>query len=210
MARTRSIEAHEKVVHTALALFGERGIEATSMDAIARSSGVSKATIYNHWADKEALLMEAMLYVNGANREPKHVDTGDLCRDLATVLSWRPPGELEAARVRITPMFMAYAAVHREFGAAWRHRVMEPGRNALKHILARGVERGLLPADLDPELCIALLMGPMLYRHVMGKNAASRLEDIGSQVAEAFCRAHLIKGVTSALAAKKRRRSVRR
>jgi len=193
MARTRSVEAHDKVIQAALALFCERGIDSTSMDAIAASSGVSKATIYNHWADKEALLMEVMLYVNGANREAEEVNTGDLQRDLATVLSWRPPGELEEARVRITPMFIAYAAVHPEFGAAWRQRIMEPGRKALRQILARGIESGELPVDLDFDFGIALLMGPMLYRHILGKNSASKLEDIGPQVAEAFCRAHLVK-----------------
>ena len=36
-------------------LFSERGIDATSMDAIAETSGVSKATIYKHWQDKDAL-----------------------------------------------------------------------------------------------------------------------------------------------------------
>ena len=68
MARARSTEAHEKVLRAALELFGERGIDATSMDAIARASGVGKATIYNHWADKEALLMEVMVMIHGLNR----------------------------------------------------------------------------------------------------------------------------------------------
>jgi AcrR family transcriptional regulator len=209
VARTRSVEAHEKVIHAALALFVERGIDAASMDAIARSSGVSKATIYNHWADKEALLMEVMLHVNGANREPQDVDTGDLCRDLGTVLSRRPPGELNAARIRITPMVVAYAAVHREFGEAWRQRIMEPARKALKHILSRGVEHGLLPADLDLDLSIALLLGPLLYRHVLSKSLASKLEDIGPLVAETFCRAYLITSMKASKPAKKTRRAQR-
>ena len=204
MARTRSAEAHGKVIQAALALFCERGIDSSSMDAIAASSGVSKATIYNHWADKEALLMEVMLYVNGADREPTEVNTGDLQHDLATVLSWRPPGELEEARVRITPMFIAYAAVHPEFGAAWRQRIMEPGRKMLRQILARGVECRELPADLDFDLAVALLFGPMLYRHILVKNSASRLEDIGPQVAAAFCRAYLIKNAKAARAQSKR------
>jgi AcrR family transcriptional regulator len=209
MARTRSTEAHEKVIQAALALFSERGIDSASVDAIAAASGVSKATIYNHWADKEALLIEVMLHVNGVKPEPEDVDTGDLCRDLAVVLSRRPPGELNEVRVRITPMFMAYAAVHREFGEAWRHRVMEPGRQSLKRILSRGMERRLLPADLDLDLSIALLMGPMLYRHVLSKSLPSKLEDIGPSVAAAFCRAHLIQGAISAPAAKKQRRPSR-
>jgi AcrR family transcriptional regulator len=210
MARTRSSEAHEKVIQAALTLVVERGIEATSMDAIARTSGVSKATIYNHWTDKEALLIEVMLYVNGVKPEPEDVDTGDLCRDLATVLSRRPPGELNEARTRITPMFMAYAAVNREFGEAWRHRVMEPRRAALKRILSRGVERGTLPRDLDSDISIALLMGPMLYRHVLSKSLPPKMEDIGPAVAAAFCRAHLIQGAASKQVAKKKQRSARR
>ena len=68
----------KKSLRAALDLFGERGIDATSMDAIAQASGVSKATIYNHWADKEALLMEVMLMVHGLDREPEDEDSGDL------------------------------------------------------------------------------------------------------------------------------------
>ncbi len=146
MVRPRSLEAHEKVLRAALGLFGERGIDATSMDAIAQSSGVSKATIYNHWADKEALLMEVMLMVHGLDREPEDEDSGDLLHDLTAVLTRRPPDEFDDARQRMTPTLIAYSALHVEFGAAWRHRVMEPPRQCLRRILRRGIERGQLPA----------------------------------------------------------------
>ncbi len=55
MARPRSAQAHKKVLDAAVLLFSERGIDATSMDAIAETSGVSKATIYKHWQDKDEL-----------------------------------------------------------------------------------------------------------------------------------------------------------
>ena len=71
MARQRSEEAHDRVLRAALDLFGERGIDATSMDAITQASGVSKATIYNHWPNKEALLIDVMLMVNGMGRDPE-------------------------------------------------------------------------------------------------------------------------------------------
>jgi AcrR family transcriptional regulator len=194
MVRPRSSEAHQKVIHAALDLFGERGIDAASMDAIARASGVSKATIYNHWEDKEALLLEVMLYVNGIDEDPEDVDTGDIARDLGTVLSRRPPQEFEAARNRMTPTLIAYSAVHPKFGAAWRHRVMEPPRQCLKRILCRGMERGLLSASLDLEVSMALLLGPMLYRHVFSKGSSVPEDDLGRKTAEAFCRAFVIRG----------------
>ena len=141
MTRPRSKEAHERVLRAALKLFGERGIDATSMDAIAHTSGVSKATMYNHWTNKEVLLMDVMLMLNGLDRDPEDVDSGDLCHDLATVLSRRPPDQFDAARERMMPAMIAYSAVHHEFGEAWRHRVMEPTRTCLRRILRRGINR---------------------------------------------------------------------
>lgn len=190
MARARSQEAHEQVLRTALDLFAERGIDSTSMDAIARTSGISKATIYNHWANKEVLLLDVMLMVNGLDRDPEDVDSGDLCRDLATVLSRRPPDEFDSVRDRMMPALMAYSAVHREFGDAWRHRVMEPSRMLLKRILRRGIERKLLPRTLDMDGAMALLLGPLIYAKVFQDEVLN--SDMGRKAAESFWRAHRI------------------
>jgi len=190
MVRSRSEQAHEKVLRAALELFGERGIDATSMDAIAQSSGVSKATIYNHWPNKEALLIDVMLMLNGLHRDPEDVDSGDICSDLATVLSRKPPDEFDAARERMMPALIAYSSVHREFGEAWRHRVMEPPRVCLKRILRRGIKRGLLPAALDMDEAMALLLGPLLYGHVFHKEHHKGPFDFGRMAAESFWRAY--------------------
>ena len=97
MARPRSSEAHDKVLRAALDLFAERGIDATSMDAITQASGVSKATIYNHWSDKEALLMEVMEMIHGLNREPEDVQTGDILpRSDLRSRQRKPPDEFDA------------------------------------------------------------------------------------------------------------------
>jgi AcrR family transcriptional regulator len=208
MARSRSQEAHNRVLKAALDLFGERGIDATSMDAIASTSGVSKATIYNHWANKEVLLLDVMLMLHGLDGDPEDVDSGDVCRDLATVLSRKPPDRFDGVRDRMMPMLVAYSAVHREFGEAWRHRVMEPARQALKRILRRGMEQKLLPAALDLDEAMALLLGPLLYMKIF--QIGTPTEDIGSKVAEFFWRAHAIEGRLPERAAKaKSRRSAK-
>jgi AcrR family transcriptional regulator len=61
MARGLSERANQNVLETAAELFADPGIDGTSMDAIAVASGVSKATIYKHWADKEALCLEVLV-----------------------------------------------------------------------------------------------------------------------------------------------------
>ncbi len=190
MTRPRSPEAHDKVLRAALELFGERGIDATSMDAIAHASGVSKATIYNHWSDKEKLLMEVMEMIHGLNREREEVDTGDIRKDLTIVLTRRPPDEFDAARTRLMPAMIAYSAVHTEFGMAWRRRVMEPPRTCLIQILKRGISQGLFPRDLDLDASVSLLLGPVLYTHIFQKERMPKAPDIGPKAAESFWRAH--------------------
>jgi AcrR family transcriptional regulator len=192
MARGKSSDAHNRVILAALALFGKHGIEATSMDAIARIARVSKATIYNHWEHKEQLLMEVMVYIHGLDDDPIDADTGDLTHDIATVLSRRPSPAFQMAREHLTPSLIAYSATHQEFGQAWRYRVMEPPRQCLERILKRGIERGQLPPDLNLELSMALLLGPMLYRHIFSKRPHREEQDIGAPTAAAFVRAHAI------------------
>ena len=162
------------------------------MDLIARAAQVSKATIYNHWSDKEALLLEVMLWVHGLNPEidpqKDDPDSGSLERDLTIVLSRRPPAKFEEARKRVLPSFIAYSATHQEFGEAWRHRVMEPGRQSIKRILLRAKRRGQLPGSLDLDSSMALLLGPMLYQHIFQRFSRSRTS-IASRVAQTFCKA---------------------
>ena len=192
MARTRSTEAHQKVLLAALGLFAERGIEATSMDAIAQSSGVSKATIYNHWSDKEALLLEVMLMVNGLDREHEDFDSGDIQHDLTAVLTRKPPDKFEEARNRMMPTLISYSALHPEFGKAWRHRVMEPPREDIRRILRRGIQRGQLPSDLDINAALAMLLGPILYAHIFQRESTTSpiSPQLGPMTAQTFWRAY--------------------
>ena len=192
MVRPRSLKAHDEVLHAALDLFGERGIDATSMDAIAAASGVSKATIYKHWADKEALLMEVMLLVHGIGREPQDADSGDILDDLTTVLTRRPPDQFDKARERLMPSLIAYASVHQEFGKAWRTRVMEPARLCLKRILQRGIDRGIFSKSLDLDLALALLLGPVMYMRIFQMKGLPGAYEIGPSAAAAFWRAFAI------------------
>ncbi len=124
MARTRSASAHQKVLDAALALVAERGVDGTSMDAIAGKSGVSKATIYKHWADKDALLLEMMAELHGLQIRPLF-DSGDTRADMVAVLSYRPREKADM-RERIMPRFLAYSGRQRLL----RERVAEHGDGA--------------------------------------------------------------------------------
>ena len=180
MARPRSIQAHRKVLEAAAELFAQQGIDATSMDAIAESSGVSKATIYKHWPDKDALCLEVLGYVHGLDEKPPVFDSGDFRTDLIDQLRYEPAANRKEMKDKIWPHLMAYSARNRAFGDAWRAKVLEPARIGLTASIKRGEKLGVLRPGIDPEIGIALLLGPMMYRHIfaqrLGQNAPKDLE----------------------------------
>lgn len=189
MARQRSARAHQDVLNAALKLFAERGIDRTSMDAIAGTSGVSKATIYKHWADKEALLLEAMAHLSGVNERPVF-DSGDTRTDLIAVLAHKPPRDRAQMQKRIMPHFMAYAGHNPKFAQTWRRMVTEPPREEIMHLLKRGIEKGELAPGLNYVLGAGLLLGPMLYFHILKfPRRALVPKDLPRQVVNAFWKA---------------------
>lgn len=59
--RPRSVETEDAILDSAYRMMAAQGLAATSIDAIARDSGVSKMTIYKWWPSREALLIDAFL-----------------------------------------------------------------------------------------------------------------------------------------------------
>ena len=188
MSRGLSAHAHSKVLESATELFADRGIDATSVDAIAAASGVSKATIYKHWADKDALCLEVMQFVHELDDGPPEVDSGDLRTDLIAFLKYEPSRKKAAIIKKLTPHLIAYSARNEAFGRAWKTRFVDRARTSLKTLLRRGASRGVFPAVLDEDLGVALLLGPMLYRHIFGSSVS--LDWLAEGTVDSFWRAH--------------------
>ncbi|MEM7249914.1 MAG: TetR/AcrR family transcriptional regulator [Pseudomonadota bacterium] len=55
LGRPKSEEKASAILDAAAHLFLERGVDGTSMDAIAERAGVSKQTVYSHYQSKESL-----------------------------------------------------------------------------------------------------------------------------------------------------------
>ena len=86
--RPRSERSREAILQAAAALLLDQGLDAVSMDALAESAGVGKATIYRWWPAKESLALDA-LYDEWARTPGPTPDTGSLHGDLeALLLPW--------------------------------------------------------------------------------------------------------------------------
>jgi AcrR family transcriptional regulator len=191
MGRPRSARAHGDVIEAAMELIARRGIDATSMDAIAEASGVSKATIYRHWPDKDALCLEVLVHLHGDVRPPT-ASSGNVRADIIALLDNRPLPQHSELQIRIMPHLVAYAARNPVFARAWRERVFEPPRAQLSRLLERAVSEGHLSPGLDTNLAIALLLGPMMYGHMLRRIRSEPPSSLAERVVDAFWKAHAV------------------
>ena len=161
--RPRSAKAHEAILEAAAGLLLEHGLAAVSMDAVAARAGVSKATIYRWWPTKETLALDA-LYAEWSLAAPVPKDTGSLRGDLIELLS--PWVRLVAAQpyARVIAALLANTRTDPAFAAEYRRRVTEPRRDQAREIFRRAIERGEVPADLDVEVALDLIYGPLYLR----------------------------------------------
>jgi hypothetical protein len=90
-------------------------------------------------------------------------------------------------RERILPHLVAYASHNLIFGQAWRARVITPIRVALRNTIERGKQRGILRGDLDPEVGLALLIGPLIYRNIFVlKHGGAAPRNLEAHVTDSF------------------------
>ncbi len=58
--QTPNPELHTRILKTATELFPQYGVRSVSMDEVAQGAGISKRTLYEHFTDKEELLVACM------------------------------------------------------------------------------------------------------------------------------------------------------
>ncbi len=165
--RPRSETARLAILQAADALLLAGGLEAVSMDAIAQLAGVSKATMYRWWPSKEALALDAVFH-DWAGQALPAPDLGSLRDDLLALL--RPWAELVRSQpyARLIGALVTRARTDDAFGAEYDRRLVQPRREQARPIFARAMQRGEMAADIDVEVAIDLLYGPLYHRLLHG------------------------------------------
>ena len=161
--RPRSEEAHRAIVSAAEKLLLRHGLADVSMDEIADSAGVSKATIYRWWPSKELLALEALL-VSWDGDLDKEPDTGTLRGDLRAILR---PWVKRVTERRFTPLIAALTAEAQrdlKFSRAWRERFLESRRAGDRELFARAIRRGEISAKTDIDLALDMIFGTLYHR----------------------------------------------
>ena len=184
MPRRRSARAHEEVLAVALKLIAQRGVDGLSVDAIAETSGVSKATIYKHWESKEALCLEAISHLQ--SRLPV-LESGDTRACLIEFLRHLAKDPRPRVLMNIMPKVFGHASRNPAFLKAWAERIEQPRRNRLEQLIRRAIAARELRGDVDLNLALHLLLGPILYHRMMHTRLPP---DMPERVVEAFWKAY--------------------
>ena len=157
----RSARVRAAVLRATLDELAAVGYGNLSFESVAHRAGVHKTTLYRHWPGREALVREALLARSEVTVPIP--DTGSLRTDLITFA--------EAVVANITApdyaaIVRAVASDARTEGALgdasrgfWRERFQ-----LARIIVLRGVERGEIRADVDPNLLLESLVGPLYLR----------------------------------------------
>jgi AcrR family transcriptional regulator len=161
--RPRSVRADEAIVQATLDLLAEGStIETLSIEAIAARAGVGKATIYRRWSGKNALLLDALRRLKGIMPQP----AGHSIRDDLVLLVGAVGHNIDPRTAKIVPCLVPEVNRSPDHFQLYQN-IIEPRRKVMREVLQRGVESGELRADLDIELAMALLTGPMLIQRML-------------------------------------------
>lgn len=144
------------IMEAATTVFLRNGYSGTSMDEIAALAGVSKQTIYTHFADKERLFRELVLL--NTQRVDTFVDTltvlegsHDLEKDLRDLARRYIAVVIQPQVIRLRRLVIAEAGRFPELGRLYYERVPERTLTTLASQFHNLAERGLMRID-DPEL----------------------------------------------------------
>jgi AcrR family transcriptional regulator len=163
--RPRSEQSRAAVVRATSELMREVGLRAMTTEDIAARSGASKATIYKWWPNKYAVAVEAFLSEMAV--ESADPDTGSAREDFRLALRGMVhfyTGENGRAYAQL----VGEAQFDPKIGAELRDHLVGSRRELVRAIWDRGVARGELREDVDPEVAIDLIFGPAMYRLVAG------------------------------------------
>jgi AcrR family transcriptional regulator len=171
--RHRSLQAEAAILKATLYLLERQPLRKVTADAIARRAGVSKATIYKWWPNKSLVALDA--YLAGMDEHVPLPDTGsaevDFTEQLKAVMAF-----YTSSLGRLFCQFIAEGQSDPGFLALFRERFLYSRRDTARVMWRRGVDRGEIREEVDGEIVLDLIYGPMIFRLLTGHGSLGERE----------------------------------
>jgi AcrR family transcriptional regulator len=162
--RPRSEQARVAILRTTLRVLAKTGFSNLTIEEIASRAGVGKATVYRWWPDKAALIADA--FAGSTVRSLHFPDTGSVETDMSQQMRqlikvFRGPNG------RIVSAILAAGQSDKTLIMAFRQRFLWPRRHEAYATLDRGIARGELRKNIDRDLILDSLYGPIYMRFLI-------------------------------------------
>ena len=166
--RPRSEVSRQRILDAALEILQISGFTSSTTDSIAERAGASKATIYRWWPTKASLLAEALR--EAVAQEVPFPETGDLATDIELQLQ-NFISLLNGRLGRAFKAFVGAAQSDPEVAAAFLEDWVKPRRKEAKTVLEHYQVTGQIASQVDLDLVLDLIYGPLYFRLLSGYGA---------------------------------------
>lgn len=183
----RTTRSRHAALLSARELLIEQGLPGLTHVAVAARSGISRATLYRLWPEPTDLVRAAVArHIALAQSTP----TGDLRADLLTELAGIRMMLHERASEQGLRVMIERAGVDARF-AEVKAALYRSGTSVVRTILADAVARAELPPELDLDVAIDRLLGPMFFRRLIANQTFDL--DYAHDVVDDFLREYTTK-----------------
>ena len=165
LGRPRSAEADRAILRAAVDLLADEGYGGVTMEGVAARAGVGKATVYRRWSCKSALVVDALTTCRESGVLPP--DTGSARGDLLVFVRGFMHHLRTSDAGRDMPALVAELSRSPELAEAFREGFVQPRRAKVLEAVGRGVERGEVRGDVDPELVADAVVALLMHRFLV-------------------------------------------
>ena len=165
IGRPRSETAHEAILKSALRLVTRRGFRAVTVNEIAADAGVGKMTIYRHWPNKAAVIMDSLVTLIG--KESEFPKAGTALESIRLQLNLQV-SLFRSQRGNLIRSLVGEAQSDADLAAAYHDRWLVPRRELVRDTILQAITEGSIRKDVDMDAAIDSLYAPFYYRLLLG------------------------------------------
>ena len=169
--RPRDSKREDAIAEAAISLIQEVGYERCTIEAIAFKAGVSKATIYRRWKNKQEEIANAISH--HAFSQTPSINTGNLRDDLVELLLAKVK-VLKGPDGAVIASIMSAAKLDSELAKAIPHSIRDGEIQVHEVILERAIKRGEISINANLALLAEITPAIMTYRIFMSQQPVNR------------------------------------
>ncbi len=148
----------EKILSESIQLFMNYGVRSVTMDEIAKHLGISKKTIYQHFKEKEEIIMEATaLYFDKEHKVMEEIELR--AKNAVEQLYYLTICLRERMKNTNTSVLFDLKKYYQKAWEKYKNYKHEVIFNSVLRNLKRGIEEGLFRNDINPEILAYLRIG---------------------------------------------------